>query len=77
MGISKTAHDRIFRYAGGFERHFSQISALSVGIPHLSQNGSLSRGTRSWQSGHQRHPSFPQPPHIGGKSKSSPFQVNR
>jgi len=77
MGESKTAHDRIIRYAGGFERHFSQVSALFVGIPHLSQNGLTIRGTRSWQSGHQRHPTFPHPPHTGGKSKSSPFQVHR
>jgi len=77
MGESKTAHDRIIRYAGGFDRHLSQSSAPFVGIPHLSQNGSRIRGTRAWQSGHQRHPTFPHPPQVGGKSKSSPLQVNR
>jgi len=77
MDESKTAHDRIMRYAGGLDWHFLQISAPFVGIPHLSQNGLFIRGTRSWQSWHQRHPTFPQPPHTGGKSRSSPFQVHR
>lgn len=35
------------------------------------------RGTRSWQSGHHRHPTFPHPPQFGGKSKSNPLQVHR
>jgi hypothetical protein len=50
---------------------------LRMGTPHFSQNGSTIRGTRSWQSGHQRKPALPQPPHTGGKSKSSPLHVNR
>ena len=77
MDESKTAHDRIMRYAGGLDWHFLQISAPFVGIPHFSQNGLFIRGTRSWQSRHQLHPTFPQPPHTGGKSRSSPFQVHR
>jgi len=77
MGESKTAHDRIFRYAGGFSLQSSQTVVPLVGIPQVSQNGLSMRGTRAWQSGHQRHPTVPHPPHVGGKSRSSPFQVNR
>jgi hypothetical protein len=47
MGESKTAHDLIIRYAGGFKLHFSQVSVSWVGIPHVSQKGLLMRGTRA------------------------------
>src|SRR5262245_13268192 len=46
-------------------------------MPHFSHIGSATRGTRAWQSGHQRNPVLPQPPHTGGKIKSSPLQVHR
>jgi hypothetical protein len=47
MGESKTAHDRITRYAGGFNLHFSHKVVPFVGIPHFSQNGLWMRGTRA------------------------------
>jgi len=47
IGESKTAHDLIIRYGGGFNLHFSQVSVSLVGIPHFSQNGLLMRGTRA------------------------------
>ncbi len=77
MGESKTAQERITRYAGGFVWHFSQVSAPFVGMPHLLQKGLRMSGIRPRQSGHQRQPAFPHPAHTGGKSKSNPLQVNR
>jgi len=47
MGKSKTAHDRIMRYKGGFILHFSQITSFPpTGIPHFSQKGLVTLGTR-------------------------------
>ncbi|HUG34349.1 MAG TPA: hypothetical protein VMJ90_06235 [Anaerolineales bacterium] len=76
-GESKTAHERINRYAGGFALHFSHKSTPLVGIPQVSQKGFLMIWTRFWHSGHQREPALPHPPHAGGNTRSSAFQVNR
>ncbi len=77
MGESKTAHERINRYAGGFASHFSHKPVPWLGIPQVSQMGLLMIGTRLWQSGHQREPALPHPPHAGGNTRSSALQVNR
>jgi hypothetical protein len=76
-GDSKTAHDRIFRYTGGFSVHFSHIPSFFDGIPHFSQKGSMISGTRDWQFRHHAVPVFPHPPQTGGNSRSIPLQANR
>ena len=77
MGGSKTAHDRITRYAGGFSRHFSHSSSPFIGSPHFLQNGALITLTFDRQSLHHRSPIFPQPPQTGGNNRSIPLQVHR
>ena len=64
------------RYAGGFEAHFSQITAPFVGIPQILQKGLCTNGTRDWQFEHHRLSIFPQP-QTGGKRRSIPLQANR
>jgi hypothetical protein len=46
MGESKTAQDRISRYAGGFDLHFSHFSPRRVGIPQDWQKSILITGVR-------------------------------